>query len=222
MVNESNYSRISNIMRGYAPNIKTFAILTDFNPLGMESSRLDNKMNNLKLEKRIRELNLGFYKISGKYITKEESFLIMNISKSETLSLGVEYEQESVIWANILDNKEGDKTYDGMIFYLISTTSEDFGDIISERRVFVNVDDSEDFYSQISGRKFQIPFFDDEYSDVKFKEGSGLIERDKIDRKTYESLNRKVDKILDNNSSNKSKWLNRGIIKNSILKFKNF
>jgi hypothetical protein len=222
MLNESNYSRISNIMRGYAPNIKTFAILTAWNPHGKETELTINKENNIKLEKRIRELNLGFYKISGKYISYEESFIVMNITKEETISLGFEFSQESVIWAEKEETQKDGKFYDGMTFYLLSTEDEDFGYIISKRNVFINVDNNKDFYSFVSGRKFQIPFFDDEYIDVKFKAGSGLIKKNKIDDKMLESLNKKVDKILVSKTANKSKWLNRGIIKNTILNFENF
>jgi hypothetical protein len=88
IINESGYPRIASIMRGVFPKVRTFAMLTGENPKGQPASPEYNKQINLKLEKELRSMNLGFKKIIGQYGQSENSFFVPNITKEEALRIG--------------------------------------------------------------------------------------------------------------------------------------
>lgn len=159
-VGEGGYSRVMTSMRGSVPKIKTIGILTAHNPCANELSPEENKRRNAQLEKELGSYLFGFRKVKGKYGTEEDSFLVNNITKKQLLQLGNDYNQESVIFGEYFE--EGEEY--GMNFSMIRThncdTDEPVGTIMGIRKVFIDRNNSDNFYSEIKGRKFQIPFFE--------------------------------------------------------------
>lgn len=208
---ESGYARVVNIMRGLVPTVKTLAFITGENPNGKAADVSVNKEANTRLEKQLRTMNLGFKKIKGHYGGPENSFFIPNISKEEALGLGKQYGQESIIFGEKLQNTKDGKKYDGMTFSLIYTDNR-YGQVLSQRDVFINMNDAEDYYTKVKGRKFQIPFFDDDHTTSQFAASSGAIQKQGLSETVIKALELQSELIAESNRSAKSKWINRGAL----------
>lgn len=210
-MNESGYSRMASIMRGLVPQVKTMAIITAENPYGQQADSITNLEANKKLEEILRKMNLGFTKVKGKYGGEENSYFVPNIRKDEALGLGKKFEQESIIFGQKIE-EEGK---DGIRFQMIYT-DERMGEVIGQRDIFVGMEGEDDFYSEVKGRKFQIPFFDDEMDNASFKPQSGVIQKEGIDEKTYKLINDSITKSLNEENTAKSAWVNRGYVNNKL------
>lgn len=208
------YSRVASIMRGLVPSVKTFAFLTAENPFGKQADNIANKEANKKLEEKLRSMNLGFTKVKGQYGVKENSFFVPNITKEETLMLGKLFSQESVIYGE----KNEKENYDGINFQMIYTDDR-FGEVVGERDIFINMKDSEDYYTSVKGRKFQIPFFDEQFSKSKFTHSSGVIDKKYADEAELVTLNELSERILSENANSKSRWINRGSLNKKLAKY---
>lgn len=209
---ESGFARMMNIMRGLVPNVDTFAILSAENPFGKQASSSYNSESRKRLEKRLRGMNFGFQKLKGKYGQLENSLFIPNIMKSEAMELGKEFDQESIIFGEKA-GKKGD--YEGMKIEMVYTDDR-FGEVEGTRYVWVNMSDADDLYSVVKGRKFQIPFFDEEYEDVQFKPNSGAINKEGIDAELIQKINDGMSRITEEHTK-KSRWINRGYV-NRLLR----
>lgn len=208
-LNESGYPRIANIMRGIVPSVKTVGFITGENPAAKPSSAEYNKSANAKVEKSLKDANYGYVKVKGEYAGSENSFFVPNIAKDELLKMGRKFGQESVIYGE----KVEDGSYDGMRFQLIYTDDR-YGTVVGERYVFINRNDEEDYYTEVKGRKFQIPIYDKEFENVKFKKGSGVYKKKKIGENIKQDLIEEIE-MLNNrnfevNRTGKSKWMSRG------------
>jgi len=209
-LNESGYPRIKNIMRGVVPSVQTFGFITAENPYGKKTDTRFNKKANDRLRYDLKKHGLGYQMVKGKYGTEENTFFIPNISKNELLELGRKYEQESVIFGE----KEGD--YDGMKFQMIFTDDR-YGQVDSERYVSLNMsDDTEDYYSEVKGRKFYIPFFDDEHEFTAFKPESGLVDKKSVHESVIGDIDLHIKKSLDENRVLGSRALNRHHVRRTI------
>lgn len=215
-LNESGYSRIANIMRGLVPTVKTVGLITAENPGGIDDDVKSNKEANKKLEKELGIRGYGYTKVKGKYGYFENSFFVPNIQKENLLKLGREFGQESVIYGE----KVKDGLYDGFVFQFIYCDYR-YGKVDGERYIFVNRDNEDDYYTEVKGRKFQIPFFDDNYEDVKFEKGSGVYKLKNIDN-ISEALIKEIEMSNDRNfeakRTGKSKWISRGYMKELVNK----
>ena len=212
---EGGYASVLKIMRGLVPTINTLAFLTAGNPNGKSADAAKNVQANEELEKRLRSMNLGFKKIKGHYGEPENSFFIPNINKDEALDLGKQYNQESIIFGEkSTDSKDG-KSCDGMTFSLIYTDYR-FGQALAQRDVFVNMDSADDYYTKVKGRKFQIPFFDDDYAAAQFAPSSGAINKQGLSELLLTKLELQSQIILEVGRTPKSRWLNRGALLNLL------
>jgi ubiquitin C-terminal hydrolase len=148
--------------------------------------------------------------------------MIPNISREDMVEVGKYFNQESVIWGKRTGSEESDK----FIFEYIE------GDKTIQKRDVVLFDEEvqsrEDYYSQerqSAGRKFYIPFFDDEYemeegqtseydlppiSEKQFKKHEGLIQE----------INRRIRLSLDGLRTEKSRWQQRQIARLRLRELK--
>jgi hypothetical protein len=169
---ESGFPRVANIMRGNVPSVKTLTFITGENPKGIQATPEYNKDANARLQSILGTGQWGYEKIRGKYGNVENTFLVRNMKKDDALMYGKSFNQDSVIFGNYF--QEGG--HYGMLFQMISTQPETFGDVMGERKVFINRGDESDFYSEVKGRRFQIPFFDVEKK-VKGDKDKGIPDR---------------------------------------------
>jgi hypothetical protein len=204
---ESGYSRLLQIMRGNVPTIYSIGILTAEDPMGDKLPREENKKRNVDLERDLKHYNYGYVKIKGRYNNEENSFFVNNIEKEHLVYFGDKYEQESVIYGQRL----GDDSFE---FQYIE------GDDVVSRKVFNNVKDTDKLYSELKGRKFIIPFFDEEYEGAEWDGGvvtyelgeKDLNSLDEEARRVVVGIQKRVCRLVEENKAGKSRWAARGFI----------
>ena len=213
-LNEAGFARTRQAMTGVIPTIETIAFLTGENPGGEPALPRVNKENNASLEKRLRAGNYGFRKIKGKFGSPEKSFMVMNIPRSEAATLGQDFGQEAIIWGEKQEDDEG-------VYFNFEYIEGD--ETIETRQVSMSgtdVQDREDFYSQVKGRKFIIPFFDDEYEGASMKVKADLNELTDKQRVAYGKYVKCVQQSLLETKTPKYRWQKRGVAQVLLRKVK--
>ncbi len=152
-LNESTFPRISRTMTGNVESIDTVGIMSAENPLGEKKSKEFNEYAQSQLKDFLRKNNLGYHEVMGRYGNYENSIIIPNISKNLMVHLCQIFNQESVIWA--------EKTSpDNMKFYYIEQDGN-IADTVDEVFLGNETQSREDFFTWVKGRKFYIPFFEE-------------------------------------------------------------
>ena len=218
-MNESGFNRIKNILQGNVASVDTVGFMTGWNPQAQQLARKENRDLNKELMAWMRERGYGPIRIRGKFGNKERSMIIPNITREDMVEAGLYFDQESVIWGA----KTGE---DKFIFEYIE------GNETKQRRDVVLFDDEvqarEDFYSQerqSAGRKFFIPFFDEQY---EMEEGveydydlPSLSEEQKEQHKDLiKEINDRVARTLDTGRTSKSRWHHRQILRLNLRELK--
>lgn len=206
-------------LAGNRENIHTIGMITAENPQGVETDEEQNAERNEQLMQSLKEMNLGYRKIRGKFgdednpkpeeVREENSFLVPNISKDEIINLGKKYDQQSVIW--------GERKDDKFVFEYIEC---DTGEVTNTRDVTLHgrqkiggkeVQQKKINYSRSrkGPEKFVVPFFADEYEMVS----EYNIPNPDYNGPLNEEINKRTKMVLEPNRTGKSKWYNRGVIK---------
>jgi hypothetical protein len=219
LITESGFNRIKNILQGEVATVDTVGFMTGWNPQAQQLSGTDNRNLNKELMAWMRERGYGPIRIRGKFGNKERSMIIPNITREDMVEAGLYFDQESVIWGA----KTGE---DKFIFEYIE------GNETKQRRDVVLFDDEvqarEDFYSQerqSAGRKFFIPFFDEQY---EMEEGveydydlPSLSEEQREQHKDLiKEINERVSRTLDTGRTSKSRWHHRQILRLNLRELK--
>ena len=204
-INESGFNRIKNILQGNVASVSAIGFMTGENPMAQKMSSKENRTLNKELMAWMRERGYGPIRIQGRFGNKERSMMIPNITREDMAEAGKYFNQESVIW--------GEKTgEDKFVFEYIE------GDKTMQKRDAVLFDDEvqarEDFFSQerqSAGRKFFIPFFDEQYEMEEGFESDydlpGLTETQKEEHKDLiKDINERVAQTLDISRTPKSRW----------------
>lgn len=176
LIKESGFPRVRQIMLGQIPSIDSLAILTAENPMGKPHSKAENELRNKELMTDLRSMNYGPIPLKGRFGGPESSFIVPNISRDEAIQLGNKHQQEAIIWGQRISDQfsepflkfeyiEGDET--------VQTRSVSLGGEDAQSR--------EDYYSAKKGRKFYIPFFDDEFEGAVPVEGGRKISQPRMD-----------------------------------------
>ena len=215
LVNESGFARVRQMMTGIVPAIDTMGILTAENPDGKPAPDSFNKEANQKLAAKLASLNYGFIPIQGKFGTPENSFIIPNMTRDDVVFLGKKFGQESVIWGSKIVEEVGEPFF--RFEYIEGDTT------IQTRDVSLggaSAQEREDFYSSKKGRKFYIPFFDEEYEGAKPVDGGRRISLAKDELPEDERVSELAEKInfhvkasLQEKRTPKSRWHHRALIK---------
>ena len=211
-INESGFNRIKNILQGNVASVSAIGFMTGENPMAQKMSSKENRTLNKELMAWMRERGYGPIRIQGRFGNKERSMMIPNITREDMTEAGKYFNQESVIW--------GEKTgEDKFVFEYIE------GDKTMQKRDAVLFDDEvqarEDFFSQerqSAGRKFFIPFFDEQYEMEEGFESDydlpGLTETQKEEHKDLiKDINERVAQTLDISRTPKSRWYHRQILR---------
>ena len=129
--------------------IKTFAILSPENPMGIEATSEENTRALNELKKTLRILGLTYTPIRGSYGNKENSFAIFNCSLTDAKKLAGTYKQESFFWGKTSTGSNSRigyyKTENGGATYSLVEVSD----------VITYEDEATDFFSKF-GIKFRI------------------------------------------------------------------
>jgi hypothetical protein len=234
LLDESGYARVANIMRGIVPSINTFAILTAENQHGVSHDKNYNIDANKKLQQDLLNAHYGLQKVKGSYGNLENSFFIPNITKEDAMSFASKYEQESIIFGEKVEENKNGQHYIGMAIKMIGTDKTNFGDVLGEKLVFINDNNRNDYYSVVKGRKFYIPFLDEQedtistsYKDAYWKGGTiqGITKTDLSQQGVKESDINEIDKLLKESlrdgTTFKHKWQYRGLLRNKLNEINN-
>ena len=85
-------------------NIKTFAILTGENPMGHRLTSEENIALNDSFASDLQRQHFRYFPITGSYNgNPEKPFMVFNIGLEDAKFLAHEYDQESFIFAEVLD-----------------------------------------------------------------------------------------------------------------------
>jgi hypothetical protein len=198
-INESGYSRMMQVISGLVPSVKTFAIITWENPLNNVGDDKFNSNANRQLKQYLRDAYYSYRHIKGRYDRIENPYLIMNIKLSQAKHIGFDYKefkQESIIYGQKFNNNKN-----GVMFKMIYHDNRK-PDI---RRIWTTPSkDSVSMYSEYKGRKFKIPFFDDEFKHFNMLDGKKQVIEDhniyssgNISNNTLHRLNGMRDEALD-------------------------
>ena len=137
---------------GNPKGIKTFCIMTAENPMSDTLTSQENKELNNRLERILKIGNYKWFPIKGDYKTKENSYIIYNISKRDAEDFGIKFNQESIIFATLDGSNVKFEYMEKVRCHYETVKSED---------TFIDATNDENFWSQISRNfKFRIPFFD--------------------------------------------------------------
>ena len=179
---------VKHILYGIHEYAKTFGIITAENPMGKKLSHKENMQRNRKFYELLKRGRYQYLKIQGKYGNKEDPVLIINIPEKELLYYGDKYEQESVIYGEVLDYREVRFEYwerEAPNSPLIKKDEIDKIDILNN---------PDDFYSWTRGWKFTIPFsvFQESLTEWYSQKIQILSEERKKEIKSY--INRIVER----------------------------
>ncbi len=218
LVEMSGFSRVRQLIMGQVPSVDQLGIMTAENPGGVKASGAENKARLKSLSDDLRNMNLGPIPVKGKYGSMEKSFVIPGISRDEIIELGVKYGQESVIW--------GERISDQFEQPFIRFQYIEGDDTIQTRDVSLAGEDiqgRDDFYSEKKGRKFWIPFFDDEYESARPSDGGRRISFNESEIpntpeavRLSKSIKKRSKLVMESNRSKKSKWHHRGAMKEEM------
>jgi len=202
--------------------VNTVGFLTGENPMAQKLSSRENRELNKELMAWLRDRGYGPIRIRGKFGNKERSMMIPNISREDMVEVGKYFDQESIIWGKRTEDEEDNK----FIFEYIE------GDKTIQKRDVILFDEEvqsrEDYYSQerqSAGRKFYIPFFDDEYemdeSQVSEYDLPPLSEKQYNKNKDLiKEINHRIRLSLDGLRTEKSRWQQRQIARLRLRELK--
>jgi len=220
-LNESGFSRVRQMMLGLVPTIEMMAILTAENPNGQQAPPEFNREANAKLAQKLQSLNYGFIPIQGKFGGPENSFIIPNMTRQDAVDIGKEFDQESVIWGKKMSEDVGEPFFRFEYIETSDPSPRDSGERVRDVSLGgAKAQEREDYYSLVKGRKFYIPFFDDEYEGAKPADGGRRIslakdelpDDERVDE-LVKKINYHVGKSLQESRTPKSRWHHRGLAK---------
>ena len=225
VLKESGFNRIVNILQGNVATVRSAAFVTAENPFSQRLPKKENRELNKALMSWLRQRGYGPIRIRGKFGNPERSFVVPNMSRHDTVEAGKEFDQEAVIWGEKRATNQGTEFFE---FEYIE------GDSTVEKRNLVLTGDEvqkrQDFYSQerqSAGRKFVIPFFDEEYEIETIETESVTYEIPLLTpqqhsscRELIEDINQRIEYSLDQSRTDKSRWHHRNLVRVKIKELK--
>ena len=182
---ENKSTRLKSALFDRTHKVRTFAIITAENPGGEQKTPEENKKLRKKFNDELKEFNLQYIKIRGRYkdtigngSLDENSVMIINLTLNEALYFAEEYGQESFFFGN-----------DAGISYYEMGSNGKYEKVETTKRI-ENKEDADNFFSRFRNFKFSI------YLDAFNKESTEI---------NLEEL----DKSLDENRTLKSRIIHR-------------
>lgn len=158
-INENSNTRVKSALFGdVSGKIKTFAIMTPENPMGVEASAPDNNKALKTFKSTLKGGAVQYVPIEGSYGgNKEHSFMLFNIPLKTAINLAQTYKQESFFYGKTSNNVEGDnRNTASIIGYYETRDGGKTYNLVEESNKIVNRDDAEDFFSRHGNFKYNI------------------------------------------------------------------
>ena len=176
---ENPNSRVKQALFGDSSGkIRTFAVLSAENPMGMKNSAAQNNKNTAELKSKLKELGVQYVPIEEKYGNIEHSFMLFNIAREDAQYLAEWFEQESFFFG--INGSPAT-----LIYYETSESDPSKYRKVEESKNITNESDADDFFSRHGDFKFK---FDLDY----FKESvkviaSKIINEDALEKSIQEN-----------------------------------
>jgi hypothetical protein len=225
LIKESGFNRIVNILQGNVATVRSVAFLTAENPFAQPLSKKENRELNKALMSWLRQRGYGPIRIRGHFGSPERSVVVPNMSRHDAIEAGKEFDQEAVIWGEKRATPKGTEFVE--FEYIEGETP------VQKRNVVLTgaeVQEKPDYYSQerqSAGRKFVIPFFDEEY-EIDTLETEALAyeipaltpEQQSSHKDLIKEINQRIDYSLDHGRTPKSRWHHRQLVRVKIKELK--
>ena len=167
---EMDFKKFKSLLddRSKKSQLQRLGIMTSENPRGVEA---DDQMNVALMSgfaKQLDDKGLDYISIGGKYGNPENSYIILNPTMLDMVALGKQYGQAVVIFAQkmrrITDAEVPAVHYR---FDYVQTEPDGYEDpqydaqeyYVKDSKDMVVKTDADDYYSELQGTKFSIPFF---------------------------------------------------------------
>lgn len=216
-INEAGAARIFNVLHGLVPNVRTLTFISAANKHGKQQPAEDNNKQNQELEDIIKTGHFGYSPSKGVYGgLPENGFVVRNMTRDQALNLGNRFEQDSIIFAKKINKDD----YTGMSAELLGSDDHNYGEVLGIRNVYIKRDNHKDYYTEVKGRKFQFPFFDDDYLDANWLNGTIIGKRELMNPEDVDEINRLDEQTID--SSGFKSWQLRYQIKKIFDHYTNY
>ena len=154
--------------RSKKSQLQRLGIMTSENPRGVEA---DDQMNVALMSgfaKQLDDKGLDYVSIGGKYGNPENSFIILNPTMLDMVALGKQYGQAVVIFAQKMRRiTDAEAPAIHYRFDYVQTEPDGYEEpqydpqeyYVKDSKDMVVKTDADDYYSELQGTKFSIPFF---------------------------------------------------------------
>ena len=175
---ESKYMRVLSMLRGKDPSVKTIAIMSGQNPNAQQMIEPINKQLKGDLENRLKELNLKFVRVGGKFFgVFEQSVIVINPEIKQIAKLNKEFGQWGFLYGEKFTIEPGNDTmlftmyqidYEGDSLFFRASGSHKVSDVYDHTQLAQQGDDftfipksqqGDDPETRI-GKKFNIPVYE--------------------------------------------------------------
>lgn len=205
---------------GNNKRVKTMAILSPENPMSNKyperlSSKEDESGHTMDFNRGRRDDieayltigNFAWFRMKGKYVNKEKSYIVYNISFEDAEHISKKYNQESFIFITCNN--------DEVTYQYWEQNGDGKYNMTHERSEYIDMADADDFYSKISRKfKFQIPFFDgSDDNKEQISEHIETMNRTIAKKNLNESeIEAKINECIDSNRTGKGRYYSRGTL----------
>jgi hypothetical protein len=163
------FKRVMQIIGPSEESFKGFGVMSAENPLGQKSSSFDNQKRMEQLKQTLRRQGKKYEEVQGKFFNNDENSLVISdidVRTMASLSSHKDWPQHSFIFGK--KSKIGDDIE--VDYYMIELRYDDSYEMagweITDQRTsfFTNgeIQKRKDMFSKVGGKKFYIPFFDDD------------------------------------------------------------
>ena len=170
-INANSNTRVKKALFGdITGKIKTFAILSPENPMGMKISSAENNKRIKQLKQYLKEMNIQYIPIEGSYGSIEHSFLLINLALSDAEFLAKKFEQESFFYGKTTEvDVESDDRHTASTFGYYEISDGKTYRLLEESNKIENMQDAEDFFSRHGDYKWSIimDIFSSTYDNLK-------------------------------------------------------
>lgn len=188
---ESGFARVARMLSGNVPSIDTIGFVTAENPQNVMLSQGENNALMKELLRKLKDWQYGPIALQGKYGNYEHSYLVPNVTRNDIIAIGKDFNQESVIFGKKIgvnhmrfefimlgdENEEGPnvEAIGGIRdMVLFNKKDSEMYSAIGKRKKQIDKEGrpirdaiGNWLTSNIVGRKFVIPFFDDVHDNAQ-------------------------------------------------------
>jgi hypothetical protein len=178
-IQENPNSKVKQALFGDSSGkIRTFAVLSAENPMGMKNSASENNKNTRELKQKLKELGIQYVPIEGKYGNIEHSFMLFNITKEDAQYLAEWFEQESYFY--------GINTSPATLIYFETNADnpEHYRKVEVNNKIS-NESDADDFFSRHGDFKFKFDL--DYFKESIFKISESILNESELEYSLQEN-----------------------------------